>query len=374
MTKQEFLKLIHEKDVNLSENYNISQLSFLYTCLQKNKDISNINNSSYSANRMNLILKSNDDFYKNPEITDLQAHCIFYKLMNKEEILSKNDEEIKKDVYEKYKRSPKFNNVNNIRTHKDDFMSNYLINNDKILEIVRDEQFIRYCNCKRNFPDFIKTFGYNEVLNIINKNIDNIYQYFEKTHFIDYNIKTNNYYVYDLFANKDNIYYYNATNTDYNNIINKIIKDYIDNCKINIKDAKDYDYLHKFNKIFEIFNELNINIENYYLIKNINNEYKELVAILCISKDENIQEYIKKNYSGYENCEEILEEAQSATERLLRDKYIINEYDLDGNLISGIDTLFNMEQINFMLNNGLKNMTQMGSYCNINDFLDSLKK
>lgn len=359
------------------ENFNKGQLAIINYYLEKNKDISEILIPEYSTEKMKLIMESNGivkENIKKSKASDLNLHLYKYGFLENPSNTYSNIDEVNIIVRKDFK--PTKLNLFETNNSLECIRQSYYMNNKEILEIERVPAKAQDDEKYTNLGIFnISDFGPYEINKILSKNENKISEFLNKYFLMEYNTTNDKLRITSLIDG--GIKEYESPDMKLLNSYSRI-SSFFSSRFNNIDMSYDNEYANKeiiveLFKVFDFFNKLDIDPNDYYIIEDVRDDVGDLYCKLCIDKEDIDKKSSSDNWAQFaefelKNTRDHLEANLDGT------KYKMNFYDKDGIILDDYDELYTRRMINEMLNCEYSDFEYFGEFKSIDSCLDAVKK
>lgn len=331
------------------DKYNAGQISFIEKAIRTGKNVNEILNPNYSVERMNLILSSDEPIYKDLSFSDEALHLYRFGLIkdiNEPFDIKKVSKKVRDDIEICLSKEETYDYFTIPYETRE-----YYINKDSILEIINaSEQILEEAFNNLAYRNYfnIHVFGINDAIQILLENNEKALGLLQKLNILKFNDESETFERFDLFSGQ----IIKTNQID----INKIFT--ID---IYAKYFEENYYLdstpESLNNITMFFNYLGIDIEKYYLTNNVYNANNKPCMKLCMSVEEIEKSkthtlYSPYNYTPKDECIRNLMDETFEFEQIFKENmFVINLYDINGDLLDDSSVIYSNEEIEEMLNN-----------------------
>lgn len=318
-----------------NDKYNAGQLSLIKEALNAGKDIKNILNPNYSIERMNLILSSDEDIYKDLTIDDERLHLYRYGYIK--DINDEYDiEQISKNIHSSIKKCAYIDApfVDIMAPYKE---PTYLTNGEEILEVVcvSDQVIDEVLYDLEYRHRFIECFQTSDAMSILRKNEKVALDLLNELNILKYNEENETIETFNLFKGR----LLSTKSFDVKSVLSlNSYKDYFDENNYYSNSFAD-----TLNNINMFLNYLGINIEDYYLIQDVFTLDSRPCFRLCVNLENINSDNIK------EIREAIDYQAWELEGKLEEESYAINLYNNKGKLIDSNDTILFKDELDYIL-------------------------
>lgn len=323
-----------------------AQLFMLYKSIQKNMDIDDFIEKNYSAEKIKLCMEGkikDKSILDNNELSDLTLHLYANGFQNKlsNDYTNPADYADCEGINIFYDVEASFKERIDIPGFSDDYENFYYISKkDEIMEIrdvtdewgTIDERF--WDTSSGEFDKEIVQFADSEIFKVLSKEEEKVSNFINKYFFIE---------------DKEDCVMatclLNGNTTKIFGIDEQNLISHSQLIRIISKDCSDYSFeYHKYRgfeenpilKISKLFNLMDINLNEYYYLSEVFDEYGSLQDILCLDKDK--VKKIKREYGERYTENDALWDLQEATKKyqntICNHKYAITFYDSEGFIIS----------------------------------------
>lgn len=372
-------KKLNEKTKEIiSNDYNEAQLSFLLECTRNGVNfdkIKEIANPKYSLQRMRLILnapKSEIEKYKDLSISD---ETLF--LYDKKFISSLEGNFNLDDVEDIASKSFKFRMTRNYPPSFSEQKNTYYTDGEDILEITNVSNEYKSRMQEEMLPfnphaNLISSFGFCETLYILEENPTVASSFFDKFYYPEWNEDKQELVIRELFSGDEKTYKNPAIEQMQPA---KLLKTFFTN---DLYYTYGYEYLSPYeanSKFYSILENLNLNIEDYFITEDVYGEDGIVVEKLCIKIDDlkDRTDFFGKPLTIKE-ARQILEDEASTIEKLHNQNYfIMTFYDKEGNILDDYDEVYTLREVNQFLNFEYRNAEELIGCYKLSDCIKVLK-